>query len=82
MDAKASRQSTIEELHAMLQNLLMERFNLETKTLADNALVIDNGGPKIAIQDAKAGETHGLKHLATNARANRRESAGTPLRVR
>jgi uncharacterized protein (TIGR03435 family) len=79
MDAKASRPSTIEELHAMLQDLLMARFNLrlhsETKMLAVYALVIDNGGPKLSTHDTKVGESPWIE-------TSRDQRPGEPMGIR
>ena len=51
MNAKAERPSSVEELHIMLQNLLIERFKLqfhhETKELPVYALMVDKDGPKL-----------------------------------
>jgi uncharacterized protein (TIGR03435 family) len=56
LDAKAERPSTVDELHVMLQNLLLERFHItlrhESKEQPAYALVVDKGGPKLAIHDA------------------------------
>ena len=57
MNAKAERPSTIEELHAMLKNLLKERFQLEfhreTKELPIYTLSLDRGGPKLQPHEAQ-----------------------------
>ncbi len=51
MNAKAERPSTLEELHAMLQNLLADRFKLafhrESKEMPIYALTVDKDGPKL-----------------------------------
>ena len=56
LDAKAERPSTVDELHVMLQTLLLERFHMklrhESKEQPAYALVVDKGGPKLAIHDA------------------------------
>jgi uncharacterized protein (TIGR03435 family) len=57
MNAKAERSSNIEELHAMLRNLLKEQFKLEfhreTKELPIYSLSLDRGGPKLQPHDAQ-----------------------------
>lgn len=59
MNAKAERPSSIEELHAMLQDLLAERFKLrfhrETRELAVYALTVDKDGPKLKAHEAQSG---------------------------
>jgi uncharacterized protein (TIGR03435 family) len=56
MNAKAERPSSVEELHAMLQNLLADRFQLrfhrETKEMPIYALAIDKNGPKLKAHEA------------------------------
>jgi uncharacterized protein (TIGR03435 family) len=51
VEAKADRPRTIDELHVMFQNLLIDRFNLqfhkETRTLPAYELVVDKSGPKL-----------------------------------
>lgn len=51
VDAKADGPHTVDELHVMFQNLLVDRFKLkfhyETKTLPAYELVVDKSGPKI-----------------------------------
>jgi uncharacterized protein (TIGR03435 family) len=51
IDARADAPATPQQLRAMLQTLLAERFHLvtgrEEKELRVNALVVDRGGPKI-----------------------------------
>ena len=58
MQAKAEKPSNVEELHVMLQNLLMERFQLQfhrtTKELPMYALTVDKGGPKLEAHEAKS----------------------------
>ena len=61
MDAKAERPSSTEELHAMLIDLLTERFHLryhkEKKEMPVYALVVDKGGVKMTRHEAaNAGE--------------------------
>jgi uncharacterized protein (TIGR03435 family) len=61
MNAKAERPSSLEELHAMLQNLLADRFKLrfhrETKEMPIYALTVDKDGPKLkAHQASSAGD--------------------------
>jgi len=61
MTGVAAKQSTIEELHLMLQDLLAERFKLrfhrETKQLPVYALTVDKDGPKLQARAASnAGE--------------------------
>lgn len=55
LNAKAEKPSTIEELHIMLQNLLVDRCGLkihkETKETTGYALVIDKGSPKLTEHD-------------------------------
>ncbi len=59
MNAKAERPSSIEELHAMLQDLLADRFKLrfhrETKQLPIYALTVGQGGPKLKPDEARSG---------------------------
>lgn len=59
MNAKAERPSSIEELHAMLQDLLADRFKLrfhrETKELPMYALTVDKEGPKLKPHEARSG---------------------------
>jgi uncharacterized protein (TIGR03435 family) len=54
MNAKAERPSSIEELHAMLVDLLTERYNLkfhkDTKELPMYALSVDKNGPSAKLQ--------------------------------
>jgi uncharacterized protein (TIGR03435 family) len=51
VEAKADRPHTLEELHIMFQNLLVDRFKLqyhkETRTLAAYELVVDKSGAKL-----------------------------------
>lgn len=51
IEAKADRPRTIDELHVMFQNLLIDRFNLqfhnEMRTLPAFELVVDKPGPKL-----------------------------------
>jgi uncharacterized protein (TIGR03435 family) len=61
MNAKAEHASSFEELHAMLQSLLNERFKLqfhrEAKELSVYALTVDKGEPKLtAHQPQNAGD--------------------------
>ena len=61
MQAKAERPSSTEELHAMLENLLVERFQLkfhrDTKELPAYVLSVDKNGPKLTPHSAQnAGE--------------------------
>jgi uncharacterized protein (TIGR03435 family) len=57
MNAKAERSSSIEELHAMLRNLLQEQFKLEfhreTKELPIYSLSVDRGGAKLQPHEAQ-----------------------------
>jgi uncharacterized protein (TIGR03435 family) len=57
LNAKAERPSTTEELHVMLQNLLVERFRLqfhrETKEQPVYVLTVDNGEPKLHPHEAQ-----------------------------
>lgn len=62
MNAKAERSSNIEELHAMLKNLLAEQFKLEfhreTKELPIYSLSVGKGGAKLQPHEAQnAGDT-------------------------
>jgi uncharacterized protein (TIGR03435 family) len=58
MNAKAERPSSMEELHAMLQDLLADRFKLrfhrESKELPIYALIVDNDGPKLKPHEARS----------------------------
>lgn len=58
IQAKAEKPSTSEELHVMLQDLLVERFQLkfhrEKKEMAIYALTVDKGGPKFQKNEAKS----------------------------
>jgi uncharacterized protein (TIGR03435 family) len=58
MNAKAERPSSADELHAMLQDLLADRFQLrfhrETKELPIYALAVDKGGPKLQPHQAQS----------------------------
>jgi uncharacterized protein (TIGR03435 family) len=58
MNAEAEKPSTVEELHAMLQNLLADRFKLqfhrETKELPVYALIVDKGGAKLQPHEARS----------------------------
>ncbi|HEX4749549.1 MAG TPA: TIGR03435 family protein [Bryobacteraceae bacterium] len=51
VDAKAEHPASLDDLHIMFQNLLIERFNIkfhhETKELSVYALVCDKGGSKM-----------------------------------
>lgn len=57
MNAKAERSSNIEELHAMLKNLLKEQFKLEfhreTRELPIYSLSVDRSGPKLQPHEAQ-----------------------------
>jgi uncharacterized protein (TIGR03435 family) len=57
MNAKAAGPSSVENLHLMLQYLLIERFKLkfhyENKELPMYALTLDPGGPKMKRHDAE-----------------------------
>jgi uncharacterized protein (TIGR03435 family) len=59
MNAKAERPSSIEELHVMLQDLLVDRFKLhfhrETKELPAYILTVDKDGPKLTAHEARSG---------------------------
>jgi uncharacterized protein (TIGR03435 family) len=64
IEARAGRSATPQELRAMLQTLLAERFKLivsrQEKELRVYALVVDKGGPKIQPStDSKTGHFHG-----------------------
>jgi uncharacterized protein (TIGR03435 family) len=56
MEAKAERQSNLDELHVMLMNLLVERFHLkfhkEKKEIPMYALTVDKGGAKVTPHEA------------------------------
>jgi uncharacterized protein (TIGR03435 family) len=56
IEAKASRPSTSDELHVMLQHLLEERFHLKLKHEAHEesvwALVVDKAGSKLPVHDS------------------------------
>ena len=56
IEAKAARPSSSDELHAMLQHLLEERFHLklrrETREESVWAMVLDKGGSKMPVHDA------------------------------
>ena len=58
VNGKAERPSSTEDLHAMLQNLLTERFKLqlhhESKELPIYALMVDKAGPKLAAHDPQS----------------------------
>jgi uncharacterized protein (TIGR03435 family) len=58
MNAKAERPSSMQELHAMLQDLLADRFKLrfhrETKELPIYALTVDKDGPKLKPHEARS----------------------------
>lgn len=58
MNAKAERPSSMEELHAMLQDLLADRFKLrfhrESREMPMYALTVDKGGPKLAPHEARS----------------------------
>ncbi len=58
MNAKAERPSSLEELHAMLQDLLADRFKLrfhrESKELPMYALTVDKDGPKLKPHEARS----------------------------
>lgn len=60
VDAKADGPHSIDELHVMFQNLLVDRFKLkfhyDTKVLPEYALVVDKSGSKMA-------ENHNLEHF-------------------
>jgi uncharacterized protein (TIGR03435 family) len=53
--AKADEKYTVDELHAMYQNLLIDRFklkyHLETKEANAYVLTVDKGGPKMVLDD-------------------------------
>jgi uncharacterized protein (TIGR03435 family) len=53
VDAKADRPRTLEELHVMFQNLLIDRFKLqfhtETKVMSAYALTVDKSGAKMTV---------------------------------
>jgi uncharacterized protein (TIGR03435 family) len=53
--AKADKKYTVDELHAMYQNLLIDRFklkyHLETKEANAYVLTVDKGGPKMVRDD-------------------------------
>jgi uncharacterized protein (TIGR03435 family) len=55
MEAKSDRTCTVDELHVMLQNLLLERFHIklhrESKDQPAYALVVDKGGRKLTDHD-------------------------------
>jgi uncharacterized protein (TIGR03435 family) len=59
MNAKAEGPSSIEELHAMLQDLLADRFKLrfhrEAKELPIYALTVEKDGPKLKPHEAHSG---------------------------
>jgi uncharacterized protein (TIGR03435 family) len=78
MNAQAERQSSVEELHVMLQNLLADRFKLhfrkETKEMPAYVLTVEGAGnPKLQPHEAEnAGEPWidvGGKMLQTTMRA-------------
>jgi uncharacterized protein (TIGR03435 family) len=58
MNAKAERPSSMEELHAMLQDLLADQFKLrfhrESKELPMYALTVDKDGPKLKPHQAQS----------------------------
>jgi len=75
LEAKADRVCTVDELHTMLQNLLLERFHIklhrESRDQQGYALVLDKGGPKLTDHDpadTKTGPINGGvgTHNATN----------------
>jgi len=55
MEGKGDRSYTGDELHTMLQNLLLDRFHVkmhrETRETAGYNLVVDTGGPKLTEHD-------------------------------
>jgi len=55
LEAKAEKQSTPEELHIMLRNLLVDRcklkYHIENKEQSGYALVVDKDGPKLTEHD-------------------------------
>jgi len=55
LNAKAEKPSTPDELHVMLQQLLLERFHMkvrrETREQSGYLLVVDKGGPKMQDHD-------------------------------
>ncbi len=55
LEAKAEKQSTIDELHTMLGHLLEDRcqlkFHMETKEQSGFSLVLDKAGPKLTEHD-------------------------------
>jgi uncharacterized protein (TIGR03435 family) len=59
MNAKAEKQSSADELHAMLVNLLVDRFQLkfhrEKRDMAMYALTVDKGGAKLKSNEASNG---------------------------
>lgn len=58
MNAKAEKPSTVEELHAMLVNLVKDRFKLQyhqgTKEMGIYALTLDKSGPKLTPHEAES----------------------------
>lgn len=56
IEAKAEHPSTIDELHVMFQNLLVDRFHLqfhyENKEMSAYALVVDKSGSKMKVNDS------------------------------
>jgi uncharacterized protein (TIGR03435 family) len=55
VDAKAETPTTLDNLHIMFQNMLVERFNMkfhrETRTLPAFVLTVDKGGSKMKVNE-------------------------------
>ena len=56
IDAKADHPASVDELHVMFQNLLIDRFHLQfhydTKEMSVYALTVDKGGSRMKVNDS------------------------------
>jgi hypothetical protein len=88
MNAKAERPSSVEELHAMLQDLLADRFKLrfhrESKELPMYALTVDKDGPKLKPHEAQSAGDPWIDqvqdHFPQTARGRPDQAQGSDLK--
>jgi uncharacterized protein (TIGR03435 family) len=78
MNAKAERPSSLEELHAMLQDLLADRFKLrfhrENREMPMYALTVDKDGPKLTPHEARSAGDPWIEPKADPSSEGRRKT--------
>jgi len=83
MEAKAEKSSSVDELHVMLMNMLVERLHLkfhhETKEMRMYALTADKGGAKMMPHSAANGGEQWIEQTVTKPLHLRMKATSSPM---